>query len=34
MGSCMGITWLVMKCPIFYVLMYDYDMAGHEVTPG
>ena len=34
MGSCMAMTWLVTKCPLVDGLMYGYDMAGHEVSPG
>ena len=34
MGSCMGITWLVTKCPLVDGFMYGNDMAGHEVSAG
>ena len=34
MSLCMGITWLVTKCPLVDRPMYGYDMAGHEVSPG
>ena len=34
MGSCMGITWLVTKCPLVDGPIYGYDMAGHEVSAG
>ena len=34
MGSCLAITWLVTKCPLVDGLMYGYDVASHEVSPG
>ena len=34
MGSYMGMTWLVTKCPLVDGFMYGYDIASHEKSPG